>query len=153
MGMVAEMMRARPRLFQAFGGRFGFLLLALIALMLSTPLVVRGWAWDLLLGLFASVVLVACLCAARPGRDSLRLGLILGLVFAINVEAIRATVSNVLNISIFPPELFLMSALPSRVDPSEVVLVVLLSLGLTFLATLYPAWRAARLDPIEGLNQ
>ncbi|MGV3489876.1 MAG: FtsX-like permease family protein [Devosia sp.] len=81
------------------------------------------------------------------------LGLILGLVFATYVEPIRAFVSNVLNIPIFPPELFLMSGLPSRIDPNEVVLVVLLSLGLTFLATLYPAWRAARLDPIEGLHQ
>lgn len=87
------------------------------------------------------------------GLSGTFLGLVLGLVFAINVEAIRSAVSNLFNISIFPPELFLMSALPSRVDPGEVVLVVLLSLGLTFLATLYPAWRAARLDPIEGLNQ
>jgi len=81
------------------------------------------------------------------------LGLGLGLLVATYVEPIRATVSGLLNIPIFPPELFLMAGLPSRIDPSEVTLVVLLSLGLTFLATLYPAWRAARLDPIEGLHQ
>jgi lipoprotein-releasing system permease protein len=81
------------------------------------------------------------------------LGLILGLVVAANAEAMRAAISNLFNVAIFPPELFLLSALPSRIDGTEVVLVVLLSLGLTFLATLYPAWRAARLDPVEGLNQ
>ncbi len=80
-------------------------------------------------------------------------GLVLGLLVAVNVEAIRSTISDLLNVSIFPPELFLMAGLPSRVDPGEVTTVVLLSLGLTFLASLYPAWRAARLDPIEGLHQ
>lgn len=80
-------------------------------------------------------------------------GLILGLVFAANVEAIRSAVSNFLSIPIFPPELFLLTELPSRIDPAEVVTVVVLSLTLTFLATLYPAWRAARLDPVEGLKQ
>ena len=60
---------------------------------------------------------------------------------------------SMFNAKLFPPELFFMAELPSRVDQGEVTLVVLLSLGLTFLATLYPAWRAARLDPVEGLRQ
>lgn len=55
-------------------------------------------------------------------------GLVLGLLVAVNVEAIRSTISDLLNVSIFPPELFLMAGLPSRVDPGEVTTVVLLSL-------------------------
>ncbi len=51
-------------------------------------------------------------------------GLLLGLLVATYVEPIRAFVSNVLNIPIFPPELFLMAGLPSRIDPMEVLLVV-----------------------------
>lgn len=100
-----------------------------------------------------SILRIFSMTGFAIGLSGTLLGLILGLVFAINVEAIRSAVSNFFNISIFPPELFLMSSLPSRVDMNEVTVVVLLSLGLTFLATLYPAWRAARLDPIEGLNQ
>ncbi len=79
-------------------------------------------------------------------------GLILGLLIAVNAETLRSALSSFFNIPIFPPEIFLMSALPSRIDSGEVTLVVLMSLGLTFLATLYPAWRAARLDPVEGLK-
>ena len=105
------------------------------------------------LGVAALIVVTSVMNGFNAEIISKLLGLILGLVFAFNVEAIRSAVSNFFNISIFPPELFLMSSLPSRVDMHEVTLVVLLSLGLTFLATLYPAWRAARLDPIEGLNQ
>jgi lipoprotein-releasing system permease protein len=74
-------------------------------------------------------------------------------LIANNAETLRAFISGILDIPIFPPELFFMAELPSRVDQTEVTLVVLLSLGLTFLATLYPAWRAARLDPVEGLRQ
>lgn len=100
-----------------------------------------------------SILRIFSMTGFAIGLSGTLLGLILGLVFAFNAEAIRSAVSSFFNIAIFPPELFLMSGLPSRVDVHEVTLVVLLSLGLTFLATLYPAWRAARLDPIEGLNQ
>jgi lipoprotein-releasing system permease protein len=47
---------------------------------------------------------------------------------------------------------FFLSALPSRVDPTEVTIVLAMALGLSFLATLYPAWRAAQYDPVEALR-
>lgn len=79
-------------------------------------------------------------------------GLVLGLIMAANAESIRAFVSNSLGVAIFPPEVFFLSSLPSKTDPMEVTVVVVLALGLSFLATLYPAWRAAQYDPIEALR-
>ncbi len=75
-----EAARARSWLWRAVGGKFGILLVALIALLLSAPLIVQGWLWNLGLRLFASAVLVASLQAARPGRRSLTIGLALALI-------------------------------------------------------------------------
>ncbi|RUT33187.1 ABC transporter permease [Arsenicitalea aurantiaca] len=79
-------------------------------------------------------------------------GLVLGLVISANAEPLRAFISNTLGVAIFPPEVFFLSSLPSRTDPIEVAMVVGLALGLSFLATLYPAWRAAQYDPVEALR-
>lgn len=79
-------------------------------------------------------------------------GLVLGLVIAANAEAIRASISQLLGVTLFPPEVFFLSSLPSRTDPVEVTVVVVMALGLSFLATLYPAWRAAQYDPVEALR-
>lgn len=79
-------------------------------------------------------------------------GLLLGLVLAENAETIRAWLSEIAGFRLFPPEVFYLSSLPSKVDPTEVVFVVVMSLGLSFLATLYPAWRAAHYDPVEALR-
>ncbi|RYE07974.1 MAG: ABC transporter permease [Hyphomicrobiales bacterium] len=80
------------------------------------------------------------------------LGLILGLLVASNAESLRAFVSNLTNVPIFPPEVFFLSSLPSRINPGEVTTVAILALTLSFLATLYPAWRAAQYDPVEALR-
>jgi lipoprotein-releasing system permease protein len=79
-------------------------------------------------------------------------GTIIGLIVAANAEALRSSISNLLGVTLFPPEVFFLSSLPSRTDPVEVTVVVVMALGLSFLATLYPAWRAAQYDPVEALR-
>ena len=80
------------------------------------------------------------------------IGVVLGLLIAANAEPIRAFISGLLGVTIFPPEVFFLSSLPSRTNPSEVITIVAVALGLSFLATLYPAWRAAQYDPVEALR-
>ena len=80
------------------------------------------------------------------------IGIVLGLIVASNAETLRSFVSNLTNVPIFPPEVFFLSSLPSKIDVTEVTVVSCLALGLSFLATLYPAWRAAQYDPVEALR-
>ncbi len=80
------------------------------------------------------------------------IGVGLGLVIAANAEPIRAFISGLLGVTIFPPEVFYLSSLPSRTNLSEVITIMAVALGLSFLATLYPAWRAAQYDPVEALR-
>lgn len=76
----------------------------------------------------------------------------LGLAFSLNVESIRQVLAKVTGANLFPAELYFLSRLPAEVDGSEVVTVVALAMALSLLATLYPSWKAARLDPVQALR-
>jgi lipoprotein-releasing system permease protein len=79
-------------------------------------------------------------------------GLGLGLLLALNVETIRQVIARLTNSNLFPAELYFLSRLPADIDPTEVATVVGMALVLSILAPLYPAWRAARLDPVQALR-
>jgi len=79
-------------------------------------------------------------------------GFILGVIINLNVETIRQIISRLTQTELFSPELYFLSQLPANMDFGETASVILMALGLSFLATLYPAWRAARLDPVEALR-
>jgi lipoprotein-releasing system permease protein len=79
-------------------------------------------------------------------------GFSLGLLLALNVESIRAFISSLTSTNLFPAELYFLSRLPADVNTSEVLTVLGMAIILSLLATLYPSWRAARLDPVEALR-
>lgn len=80
------------------------------------------------------------------------LGLVLGLLFCDNIEAIRQFLQQLAGRDLFSAEIYFLSQLPAKVDYVEVSVVVGISLLLSFLATLYPAYRAAKFDPVEALR-
>ena len=80
------------------------------------------------------------------------LGLVLGWLFCYNIEAIRQFLQDISGRELFSAEIYFLSQLPAQVDAAEVSVVVIISLLLSFLATIYPAYRAARFDPVEALR-
>ncbi len=80
------------------------------------------------------------------------IGLALGLLFCRNIEAIRRGLEALVGRDLFSAEIYFLSKLPAKVDVAEVTTVVVISLLLSFLATLYPAYRAAKMDPVEALR-
>jgi len=92
------------------------------------------------------------LTGASIGVLGTLLGLGLGLAFAENIESIRQFLQQFTHTDLFNSEIYFLSQLPAKTDTGEVTAVVGMSFVLSFLATIYPAWRAARLDPVEALR-
>jgi lipoprotein-releasing system permease protein len=98
------------------------------------------------------VMRIFLLAGASVGFVGTVLGFGLGLVFCINIEHIRQLIQKLTGTELFSPEIYFLSQLPAKIDAHEVATVVIMSFALSFLATLYPSWRAARLDPVEALR-
>jgi lipoprotein-releasing system permease protein len=79
-------------------------------------------------------------------------GVLLGVLVCLNIESIRQFFSWISGTVIFNPEVYFLSKLPAQMNMSETVSVVVMALTLSFLATIFPAWRASRLDPVQALR-
>ncbi len=99
-----------------------------------------------------SMMRVFFLTGATIGAVGTLMGVILGLSFSLNIESIRQFLQGLSGTELFSEEIYFLTQLPAKVDWWEVCAVVGMSLLLSFFATLYPAWRAARLDPVEALR-
>lgn len=100
-------------------------------------------------GMIMRIFLIA---GASVGVIGTMAGFGLGLAFASNIEGIRRFIENFTGTDLFAAEIYFLSQLPAVVDPTEVTAIVLMGLGLSFLATIYPSWRAAKIDPAEALR-
>jgi lipoprotein-releasing system permease protein len=99
-----------------------------------------------------AVMRIFFIAGASVGVIGTALGFVLGLGFAANIETIRGWLESLTGTKLFAAEIYFLSKLPAKIDYGEVAAVLAMALALSVLATLYPAWRAARLDPVEALR-
>ncbi|WP_208984913.1 lipoprotein-releasing ABC transporter permease subunit [Stappia sp. TSB10GB4] len=99
-----------------------------------------------------TILRVFLITGASIGIVGTLAGFALGFVVCLNVESIRQGISWLTSTELFSPELYFLSRLPADMDTGETITVVAMAMVLSLLATVYPAWRAARLDPVEALR-
>ena len=99
-----------------------------------------------------AVMRVFFITGASIGIVGTLAGLALGVVVCLNIDALRQFIGWLTSTELFAPELYYLSQLPADMDTGETTTVVLMALILSVLATVYPSWRASRLDPVEALR-
>jgi len=99
-----------------------------------------------------AIMRVFLITGAAIGVVGTIVGFLLGVIICWNIETIRQFLSWLTSTELFSPELYFLSHLPADMDTGETAAVVVMALTLSLLATLYPSWRAARLDPVEALR-
>jgi len=99
-----------------------------------------------------AVMRIFLMTGAAIGVTGTVAGVVLGVVVCLNVERIREFFSWLSGTTLFNPELYFLSQLPAKMDPGETISVIVMALVLSFIATIFPAWRAAKLDPVEALR-
>ena len=86
------------------------------------------------------------------GTSATIFGIILGITFSMYIENLRQFISDVFNISLFPEEIYFLSSMPSEINPTSIFIISLCSILITVIVSIFPALKAAKLDPIKALK-
>jgi len=99
-----------------------------------------------------AILRIFLMCGAWIGVVGTLAGFLVGVVFCLNIESIRQFIQMLSGTELFSAEIYFLTQLPAVLNWNEVLQVVALALSLALLATIYPAWRAAKTDPVEMLR-
>ena len=99
-----------------------------------------------------SIIKIFFLIGVIIGTSATIFGIILGVTFSMYVENVRQFLSNVFNISLFPEEIYFLSSMPSEINLTWIFIISFCSILITILVSIFPALKAAKLDPIKSLK-
>ena len=99
-----------------------------------------------------SIVKIFFLIGVIIGTSATVFGIFLGVTFSIYVENLRQVLSSIFDISLFPEEIYFLSTMPSEINPVSIFIISLCSIVITILVSIFPALKAAKLDPIKSLK-
>ena len=99
-----------------------------------------------------SIVKIFFLIGVIIGTSATIFGIILGVTFSMYVENLRQFLSTVFNISLFPEEIYFLSTMPSEINPLSIFIISLCSILITIIVSIFPALKAAKLDPVKALK-
>ena len=99
-----------------------------------------------------SIIKIFFLVGTLIGTSATIFGIILGVTFSFYVENLRVFLSTFLNISLFPEEIYFLSSMPSEINPFSIFIISMSSILITIVVSIFPALKAAKLDPIQALK-
>ncbi len=99
-----------------------------------------------------SIIKIFFLVGVIIGTTATIFGIILGITFSMYVENLRQFLSSTFNIALFPEEIYFLSTMPSEINPSSIFIISLCSIFITVIVSIFPALKAAKLDPIQALK-
>ncbi len=99
-----------------------------------------------------SIIKIFFLIGVIIGTSATVFGIILGVTFSMYVENLRQFLSDFFDIRLFPEEIYFLSTMPSEINPSSIFLISLCSISITILVSIFPAFKAAKLDPVKALK-
>jgi len=99
-----------------------------------------------------SIVKIFFLIGVIIGTSATIFGIFLGVTFSLYVENLRQFLSSAFNISLFPEEIYFLSKMPTEINPTSILIISTCSIAITVIVSIFPAFRAAKLDPIKALK-